>query len=408
MSNNLAEILRPITLNNFIGQSEILGDNKILKKLIEQDKISSVIFYGPPGTGKTSLAKIISNRTHSDFIEVNATDSNVKEIRSICKKAGEKQLYQKKTILFIDEVHRFNKAQQDVLLPFVEKGDVTFIGATTFNPHFYITPALNSRTLIFEFKKFDQKELLMILNRALEKLKINLDEEAILVMLNSCNGDARVLLNRLDILSLFKNEGVITSEELLNTFPKNSFSYERSDDHYDTISAFIKSIRGSDADAALYYLAVMIEGGEDPRFIARRLAILAAEDIGLAEPGAIAVIAGGFELVEKIGLPEARIILSEMTIYLSLLPKSNSAYLAIDKALNYVKNNPTLKIPTYLKDAHYAGAKKLGRGKGYQYPHDYPNHYVKQEYTEKKINFYEPGSLGREQRLKEFYDKNKL
>jgi putative ATPase len=404
--HTLAEKLRPTLLEHFIGQEHLLGKSKPLRILIEKDKIQSLIFYGPPGTGKTTLAKLISRITRSDFIEVNATDSSVKEIRSISKAAADKKRFQQqRTILFIDEVHRFNKAQQDVLLPFVEKGDVIFIGATTFNPFFYITPALNSRTLIFEFYKLNEIQLGKILQRALENSKLNLEEEARKFLIHNSNGDARVLLNRLEILfSVYEEPVTLSKKEVFEIFPKHAFSYERADDHYDVISAFIKSIRGSDPDAAIYWLAVMLEGGEDPRFVARRLAILAAEDIGLAEPGALAVINGGYDLVEKIGMPEARIILSEMTVYLASLPKSNSAYMAVEKALNHVRNNPVMRVPDHLKDSHYAGAKKLGRGKGYQYSHDFPYHYVKQNYTEKPVSFYEPGTLGREKKFKEYLE----
>lgn len=392
--------MRPKTLEDFFGQDQILGKNRALRTLIEKDRLSSVIFYGPSGTGKTSLAKLISQLTQAEFVELNATDSSVKEVREICKKAGDnKRFYSKKTILFIDEVHRFNKAQQDVLLPFVESRDIVFIGATTFNPFFYITPALSSRTVLFEFKKLDSKALMQIFKKTASLYQVTFSDEAIDYLIKNSNGDARILLNRLETVLLIKEEGQIELQDLKEFFPSHAFSYERAEDHYDVISAFIKSVRGSDPDAAVYYLAVMLEGGEDIRFIARRLAILAAEDIGLAEPGALAVIAGGYELVEKIGMPEARIILSEMTVYLACLPKSNSAYLAIDKAAAHVKENPVMKIPPYLKDTH-----AVGRTKDYKYPHDFDNHYIEQKYTDKPVQFYHPGFLGREKPLKDYLE----
>lgn len=403
--STLAERLRPNSLDEMVGQSHLISEGKTLRRLLQKDKISSLIFYGPPGTGKTTLAKIISKVSQADFNEINATGSSVKIVRDICEKASEqRRYYQKRTILFIDEVHRFNKAQQDVLLPFVERGDIIFIGATTFNPFFYITPALNSRSLLFEFQPLDEKDLCKIIDKAIHFMNIDLQDSAKDFLIKTSNQDARVLLNRLELLdNLYDNEK-IDVDKLKEIFPNHAFSYERADDHYDVISAFIKSVRGSDANAALYWLAVMIEGGEDPRFIARRLAILAAEDIGLAEPGALAIIAGGFDMVEKIGMPEARIILSEMTLYLASLPKSNSACIAIDKALAYVKNNVFQGVPAHLKDAHYQGAKKLKRGINYLYPHNYPYHYIDQTYTKEPVSFYEPGDLGREKRFKEYFN----
>lgn len=404
-SHNLAQRLRPTTLEQFVGQEHLLDQGKALYTLIKKDKLPSLIFFGPPGTGKTSLAQLISKLTKALFQEINATQASVKDVREICQKAQESQkFYKQKTILFIDEVHRFNKAQQDVLLPFVEKGNIIFIGATTFNPFFYITPALNSRTLIFEFKKLSAKNLTQLLEKALLNTKVKLEPLAKEFLINQSHGDARVLLNRLEILLSIKEEGVVSQKEISEIFNLHAFSYNRADDHYDIISAFIKSVRGSDPNAALYYLALMLEGGEDIRFIARRLAILAAEDIGLAEPGALAVMAGGYDLIEKIGMPEARIILAEMTLYLCGLPKSNSAYLAIDKALNYVKNNPLLPVPNYLKDSHAVG-KKTDKSQEYLYPHDFPLHFVKQNYLQSPLNFYTAGNLGREKLIKNYLEQ---
>ncbi|MBU1076881.1 MAG: replication-associated recombination protein A [Spirochaetes bacterium] len=412
----LAFRLKPDTLDNFYGQEHLSGKGKILRELIEQDKIKSLILYGPPGTGKSLIAAIIAKRTKARFESVNAVLSNVTELRDIIKQAQHYlKLNNEKTILFIDEIHRFNKAQQDALLPSVESGEVILVGVTTQNPFFSIVPALQSRSHIFEFKPLDDNALGDILQYALtdkekglgeEKIKLEKDVKEELIRRSA--GDARKLLSYLEMATLIagrrsKSKEILISKKLMEqVFQQQFTTYDKDgDSHYNVISAFIKSVRGSDPDAAVYYLARMLEGGEDILFIARRLIILASEDIGNADPLGLIIAQSCFSAIQQIGMPEARIILSQATIYLATAPKSNASYLAIEKALGDVKNGEMMDVPDHLKDSSYKSAKKLGRGKGYKYPHDFPFHFIQQEYIPKIKNYYEPTDLGHEKKIKQ-------
>ncbi len=411
----LAYKLRPATLENFYGQEHLTGKGKILRELIEQDKIKSLILYGPPGTGKSLIAYIITKMTNARFASINAVLSNVTELRDLIKQA-QHYLKQNKerTILFIDEIHRFNKAQQDALLPSVENGDITLIGITTQNPFFSIVPALQSRSHIFEFKSLDKDALNQILNYALTEKKdglgnynIEFEKNIREQFIKKAAGDGRKLLNFLEMAFILiskntaKGKMLITEKIAQQVFQQQFTRYDKDGDfHFDIISAFIKSVRGSNPDAAIYYLARMLEGGEDILFIARRLIILASEDIGNADPLALILAESCFSAIHQIGMPEARIILAQTTTYLAAALKSNASYLAIDKAIGDIKNGEILEIPNHLKDSSYKSAKKLGHGKGYKYPHDFPFHFVKQEYIKKIKKYYAPTELGYEKKIK--------
>lgn len=417
----MAERFRPKRLEDFVGQSHIVGEGKLLNRLIKADKLTSMIFYGPPGTGKTTLASIIANTTNDNFVKLSAVTAGVKELKEIMNIAeSDLRLYSKKTILFIDEIHRFNKSQQDVLLPFVEKGIIILIGATTENPLFEVNKALISRSRIIELKSLSFEDLDKLIDRVLldenigyGKEKISFSRRARDFLLNHVEGDARNLLNTIElaVISTPKNskgEIVIDLDVISNCIQSVNLRYDKNgDQHYNIISAFIKSIRGSDPDAAIYYLALMISSGEDPRFIARRLVISAAEDIGLADPKAMEIANAAFQAVSLIGMPEGRIPLAEATIYLATAPKSNSAYLAINEAISFIENNKSLEVPEHLKNIH---TEKVDEKDAYKYPHDYKEGLVKQEYLESKKIFYKPKTIGYEREIADRLDfiKNKI
>jgi putative ATPase len=417
-SQPLAARMRPRDLNEFVGQSHILGPGQLLRRAIEADRIQSLIFYGPPGTGKTSLAQIIALQTKSKFERLSGVESNVADMRRVLAAAANRlQNTGHPTILFIDEIHRFNKAQQDVLLPDVEGGVVRLIGATTHNPFFFVNSPLVSRSQIFELRPLSEEELFALLHRALEDnerglgfLKIQADEAALRHLARLSDGDARKALNSLEVGALTTapdQHGIVhfdlaTAEQSIQ---KKAVVYDDEDAHYDTISAFIKSMRGSDPDAALYWLAKMVHAGEDPRFIARRIVIHAAEDVGLADPMALVLANAAFQAAEFIGWPEAQIPLAEATIYIATAPKSNSTIKAIGAAMKDVESGRTLPVPEHLRDSHYAGAKRLGHGKGYKYAHDFPDHYVAQDYLGATRRYYEPTEQGVEKKIKERLDK---
>lgn len=420
----LASRLRPTTLDEVVGQQHIIGKDKLLYRAIKADKLSSVIFYGPPGTGKTTLAKVIANTTSAEFTQINATVAGKKDMEEVVNKAKElKGMYQKRTILFIDEIHRFNKGQQDYLLPFVEDGTIILIGATTENPYFEVNGALLSRSSVFELCPLSQEEVETLILRAVQDEKKGMgsyhaviEEDALHFLADLAGGDARSALNavELGILTTPRSEdGMIhiTLEVASECIQKRVVRYDKTgDNHYDTISAFIKSMRGSDPDAAVYYLAKMLYAGEDIKFIARRIMICASEDVGNADPNALTVAVSAAQAVERLGMPEARIVLAQAVTYVASAPKSNAAYLAVDKALSVVRESRTAPVPTYLCDAHYKGAGKLGRGIGYKYAHDYPNHYVEQQYLPdayKDMKFYEPTENGYEQTIREYFKKIK-
>lgn len=420
----LASRLRPTTLDEVVGQQHIIGKDKLLYRAIKADKLSSVIFYGPPGTGKTTLAKVIANTTSAEFTQINATVAGKKDMEEVVNKAKElKGMYQKRTILFIDEIHRFNKGQQDYLLPFVEDGTIILIGATTENPYFEVNGALLSRSSVFELRPLSQEEVETLILRAVQDEKKGMgsyhaviEEDALHFLADLAGGDARSALNavELGILTTPRSEdGMIhiTLEVASECIQKRVVRYDKTgDNHYDTISAFIKSMRGSDPDAAVYYLAKMLYAGEDIKFIARRIMICASEDVGNADPNALTVAVSAAQAVERLGMPEARIVLAQAVTYVASAPKSNAAYLAVDKALSVVRESRTAPVPTYLCDAHYKGAGKLGRGIGYKYAHDYPNHYVEQQYLPdayKDMTFYEPTENGYEQTIREYFKKIK-
>jgi putative ATPase len=414
----LAFRLKPDSLENFYGQEHLLAKGKILRKLIEQDQIKSLILFGPPGTGKSLLAHIIAKKTNSIFRQINAVISNVTELREIIKEAQHNLKFNnKKTIIFIDEIHRFNKAQQDALLPSVESGEIILIGATTQNPFFYIIPALQSRSHIFEFKPLDKKALNSILDYALSdkikgvgNLNIKISEKAREKLIEKSAGDARKLLNLLEMSILIaQNEKIEITEEIIEEVLKSEyFLYDKKGDyHYDIISAFIKSLRGSDPDAAVYYLARMIDGGEDPRFIARRMVIFASEDIGNAYPLALPIAQACFNAIEHIGMPEGRIILAQTATLLASLPKSNASYLAIEEALADISKGKIEEVPVHLKDSHYKGAEKLKHGVDYKYPHQFEKHWVEQIYKVSNKKYYKPTDMGFEKKLKEFLESLK-
>lgn len=409
----LAVRLRPTCLEEVVGQEHIIGRDKLLYRAIQADKLSSIIFYGPPGTGKTTLAKVIANTTSAEFMQINATSAGKKDMEDVVEKAKNNQgMYGRKSILFIDEIHRFNKGQQDYLLPFVEDGTVILIGATTENPYFEVNGALLSRSVIFELKPLTKENIRELLIRALTDRQRGLgaygavaEEDALEFLSDVANGDARAALTAIELGVLTTPRGEdgqihITLEVAQECIQKRVVRYDKSgDNHYDTVSAFIKSMRGSDPDAAVYYLARMLYAGEDIRFIARRIMICAAEDVGTADPMALNVAVSAAQAVERIGMPEARIILSEAVTYVATAPKSNASCVAVERAWEAVERTRTAPVPVHLQDAHYKSAGKLGHGVGYKYAHDYPHHYVKQQYLPDGLEqevFYEPSDNGHE------------
>ena len=412
----MAERMRPTSIDEVYGQKHILSENKTLRKMIDKDKITSMVFFGPPGVGKSTVASIIAKKTKSEYIKLNAVLSNVSEIREAIKKAEKNLANSKKTILFIDEIHRFNKSQQDALLPAVENGTIILIGSTTQNPYFYLTNALLSRIMLFEFRNLEDRDIKEAILKAIEDKRglgendIAVENEAIDLIVKYSHGDVRKALTYLEAaffvtqIDETKEKLTITEEVVKDVTSKQILNFDE-DEHYNTISAFIKSVRGSDTNAAIYYLARMLESGEDPLYIARRLCILASEDIGLAEPEAINIASSLINIIEFIGMPEGRIPLAEVTIYLSLCPKSNSAYKAIDSAIRDIRNGELYSIPNYLKDNNSASFNKKSEEE-YKYPHDFPYHIVKQDYLEKGIKkkYYNPVDIGEERELKKVYE----
>lgn len=420
----LASRMRPTTLEEVVGQQHIIGRDKLLYRAIKADKLQSIIFYGPPGTGKTTLAKVIANTTSAEFCQLNATVAGKKDMEEVVERAKERMGAQgKKTILFVDEIHRFNKGQQDYLLPFVEDGTVILVGATTENPYFEVNGALISRSIIFQLKPLAKEDVLKLIQKAvydkdkgMGSYNAVIDDDAANFLADMANGDARQALNavELGIMSTQRSEdGIIhiTLEVAAECIQKRVLKYDKTgDNHYDTISAFIKSMRGSDPDAALYYLARMLYAGEDPKFIARRIMICASEDVGNADPNAIQVAVSASLAVERVGMPEAQIILAQACTYVACAPKSNAAYLGIAKAMDYVASHETDSVPPHLKDAHYGGAVKLGHGLDYKYAHDYPNHYVEQQYLPDSVvgeQFYQLSGIGYEKNIEEYFKKIK-
>lgn len=417
----LAERTRPATVNDFFGQNNLLGKGKPIKLMIENDTPSSFILWGPPGSGKTTIARIIANHTKADFYQINAVSSGVKEIREIILIARKNKFVNRRTILFIDEIHRFNKSQQDALLNSVESGEVILIGATTENPSFEVIPALRSRARVYVLEELSKDDLLSILDNAVAKDEFlsqlpikNIDKDFLLYL---SGGDARMMLSILEsavIQEINKNEIIISKEVLENVVQKKNVIYDKSgEEHYNVISAFIKSLRGSDPDAALYWMARMLEGGEDPLFIARRMVVLASEDIGNASPNALVLAEAAFSAVHKIGMPEARIILAQCATYLASSPKSNASYLAIDKAISEVRNNQQFPVPIHLRNAPTKLMKDIGYGKAYKYAHDFPNHFTEENYLPvelKGTQYYYPTENGQEKKIKDwlkFLWKNK-
>ncbi len=416
----LASRIRPKTLDEMVGQQHIIGKDKLLYRAIKADKLSSIILYGPPGTGKTTLARVIANTTSAEFLQINATSAGKKDMEEVVRQAKDFQgMYGKRTILFIDEIHRFHKGQQDYLLPFVEDGTVILIGATTENPYFEVNGALLSRSVIFELKPLSKEDIKTLLLRAVYDKERGMgayhaviEEDALAFLADVANGDARAALTAVEL-------GILTTEPSADgqihltlavaseCIQKRVVQYDKSgDNHYDTVSAFIKSMRGSDPDAAVYYLARMLYAGEDIRFIARRIMICASEDVGNADPMALSVAVSAAQAVERIGMPEAQILLSQAVTYVASAPKSNSAVRAIDRAMRAVQNTVTAPVPVHLQDAHYKSSGKLGHGVGYQYAHDYPKHYVKQQYLPDGLvgeTFYEPSEQGYEKTIREYF-----
>lgn len=420
----LASRLRPKTLDQVVGQEHIIGKDKLLYRAIKADKLSSIIFYGPPGTGKTTLAKVIANTTSADFMQLNATVAGKKDMEDVVAKAKQNMAMSgRKTILFVDEIHRFNKGQQDYLLPFVEDGTVVLIGATTENPYFEVNSALISRSIVFELHPLSVENIKTLILRAVNDKNDGMgiyngviDDDAVMFLAEISNGDARTALNAVELGILTTDPAQdgkihITLEVAQQCVQKRALKYDKSgDNHYDTISAFIKSMRGSDPDAAVYYLSRMLYAGESVDFISRRILICAAEDVGMANPQALVVANAAAQAVHQVGMPEAQIILSEAVIYVASSPKSNSACNAIFAANEVVRSTVTAKVPAHLQDAHYKGSAKLGHGIGYKYAHDYPNHYVKQQYLPDGLEdsrFYEPGDLGYEVEVKNYFKKIK-
>lgn len=417
----LANRMRPTKLEEVVGQEHIVGRGTLLYRAIQADRVSSLIFFGPPGTGKTTLAKVIANSTKGNFVQINATCAGKKDMEEVVQRAQDaKGMYGKKTILFIDEIHRFNKAQQDFLLPYVEDGTVTLIGATTENPYFEVNGALLSRSRIFELKPLSKQDLMDLIQKAVDDpikgigmYNVTIDEDAKAFLADSADGDARTVLNALELASITTDPDEdgnvhISLEVAEECIQKRAIRYDKTgDNHYDTISAFIKSMRGSDPDATLYYLARMLTAGEDIRFIARRIMIAASEECGVADPRALEVAVNAALAVERVGMPESQIILANAACYVACAPKSNAASAGIFKAMELVQKTGNLEIPSYLKDAHYKSAAKLDRGVGYKYAHDYPNHFVPQQYLPDKIknvSLFEMSDVAYEGKLKKYYD----
>jgi putative ATPase len=403
----LAARMRPRTLDEFVGQQHFLGEGKLLRRMLDADRVSSAVFYGPPGTGKTTLAEIIANTTERTFVSLNAAACGVKELREVLEDARARlETRGKRTLLFIDELHHFNKLQQDVLLPDVEAGVVSLIGATTSNPFFALVSALISRSQVFEFQTLEQEDILLLMRRALGdderglgKRKIAIDEDAIEFLADVCDGDARRALTALEIaaLSLPLGDKQITLEIAQESIQKKAVRYDATgDDHYDAASALIKSMRGSDPDAAAYWLARMWEAGEDPRFLARRIVIAASEDVGNADPQALVVANAAAQATEFVGRPECRIILMQAALYVAMASKSNSSIKAVDAALNDVRTHAVLPVPMHLRDSHYAGSKQMGHGEGYQYAHNSEEGWVDQDYLGVEKQYYEPVDRGAE------------
>lgn len=411
----LAVRMRPRSLDEFVGQEHILGKGKLLRRAIEADRLSSVILYGPPGVGKTSLAWCVAHKTKSRYVNINATTSNVEELRRIIAAAKQRKTGSgEKTILFIDEIHRFNKAQQDVLLPDIEDGNPILIGATVHNPFFSIASPLLSRSLVCELKALQDEEIVSILTSALKdkerglgNYKVKAEKKALGFLAKICAGDARRALSALELGVLTTppgEEGSIKFDLAVaaESIQKKAILYDQDEDeHYDTASAFIKSMRGSDPDAAIYWMAKMLYGGEDPRFIARRICICAAEDVGNADPLALVLANAALQISEFVGMPEARIPLAQAAIYVACAPKSNASYLAIDKAMGDIETEKVQEVPDHLKDASYSGAEKLGHGKDYKYVHSFKDHFVEQDYTRKPVKYYEPTDIGHEAKIKQ-------
>ncbi|MGN0314802.1 MAG: replication-associated recombination protein A [Fusicatenibacter sp.] len=417
----LASRMRPTSLEEVVGQQHIIGKGKLLYRAIKADKLGSVIFYGPPGTGKTTLARVIANTTSAEFTQLNATTAGKKDMEEVVRAAKDRLgMYGRRTILFVDEIHRFNKGQQDYLLPFVEDGTLVLIGATTENPYFEVNGALISRSIIFELKPLSKTDIETLLDRAvtdcekgLGSYQVVLDADAKEFLADISGGDARAALNAIElgVLSTERSSDGrihIDLETASECIQKRVVRYDKTgDQHYDTISAFIKSMRGSDPDAAIFYLAKMLYAGEDVKFIARRIMISAAEDIGLADPNALTVAVSAAQAVERVGMPEAQIILSEAAAYMACAPKSNASCVAVEKAMDCVSKRKTT-VPPHLQDAHYKGSAKLGHGTGYLYAHDYPNHYVEQQYLPEEIKtqrFLHLGNNGYENTIREYFQK---
>ncbi len=416
----LASRIRPRTLEEVVGQAHIIGKDKLLYRAISADKLSSLIFYGPPGTGKTTLARVIANTTSAEFTQINATVAGKKDMEEVVKAAKDNLgMYGKKTILFVDEIHRFNKSQQDYLLPFVEDGTLILIGATTENPYFEVNSALISRSVVFELRPLEKEDIRVLINRAVYDTERGMgaynaaiDEDAADFLADICGGDARAALNAVELGVLTTAPGAdgtirITLDVASECIQKRAVRYDKNgDSHYDTVSAFIKSMRGSDPDAAVYYLARMLYAGESVTFIARRIMICASEDVGNADPQALQVAVAAAQAVERIGMPEAQLILSQAVLYMASAPKSNSADKAIAEAMRAVRERPAA-VPVHLCDSHYKGAAKLGRGIGYEYAHDYPKHFSKQQYLPDELvgrRFYEPSENGYERNIRRYLE----
>lgn len=414
----LASRMRPVTLDEIVGQQHIIGHDKLLYRAIKADKLRSVIFYGPPGTGKTTIAKVIAHTTSAEFTQINATVAGKKDMEEVVRQAKDNLgMYGKRTILFVDEIHRFNKGQQDYLLPFVEDGTLILIGATTENPYFEVNGALISRSVIFELKPLSAEDIGVLIRRAVYDTErgmgsygAEISDDAVDFLADMSGGDARMALNAVELGVLTTEPSAdgkihITVDVASECIQRRVMRYDKNgDNHYDTISAFIKSMRGSDPDAAIYYLARMLYAGEEPAFIARRIMICASEDVGNADPQALQVAVAASQAVERLGMPEARITLAQAAAYVACAPKSNAAIMAIDEAMALVRSTQAAPVPPYLQDAHYGGAAKLGHGIGYKYAHDYPNHYVRQQYLPdafKDQKFYHMGDLGYEKEMKE-------